>query len=177
LPLDADDKIHKDYLNDAINVFEKKTQVDVVYCEARLFGAVNRKWYLPPLTHLRLAKDNIVFCSAIIRRDIFDKVGGYDEQLIYGKEDWDFWISVYTAGGKFHRINKILFFYRIKKISRNEDFKKNHENNFFTNSVILKKHHNFFTEAMIQRMYEPLYLTVLNDIKSIFMYLYYIIRW
>ena len=177
LPLDADDKIHQDYISEVVKIFVKDETITVVYCKARLFGTVNKRWYLPSFSPEKLAKDNIIFCSAVIRKKTIERVGGYDEQLIYGKEDWDLWIGIYCQGGKFYRINKILFYYRIKENSMILDYKKNHDKNFYTNSIILKKHHDFFTEAMIKRMYQPLYFTVLNDLKSILMYLYYMIIW
>jgi glycosyltransferase involved in cell wall biosynthesis len=177
LPLDADDRIHADYLAEAVQVLEKNDDLDVIYCKARLFGAVNRRWYLPAFSPERLAKDNIVFCSAVIRRDILEKVGGYDERLIYGKEDWDLWIGIHSVGGHFYRINKILFFYRIKQKSMITDFRKDNEKNFYTHSIILSKHHAFFTNAMVKRMYEPLYISLLNDLQMLLMYVFYRIFW
>jgi glycosyltransferase involved in cell wall biosynthesis len=173
LPLDADDKIHPEYLAAALRVFQSNDQIAVVYCKARLFGAVNRRWYLPAFSPERLAKDNIVFCSALIRKNTLDKVGGYDEKLIYGKEDWDLWIGIYSAGGQFYRINKVLFFYRIKQQSMITDFRKNYEKNFYTHSLILSKHHVFFTDAMIKRMYEPLYMRALDDLRQLLMHIFY----
>ena len=173
LPLDADDKIHRDYITAALPVFQSNSQIAVVYCQARLFGTVNRRWYLPAFSPERLSKDNIVFCSAVIRKDMLDQVGGYDERLIYGKEDWDLWIGIHSAGGQFHRINKVLFFYRIKQQSMIADFRKNYENNFYTHSIILSKHQAFFTDAMIKRMYEPLYVGLINDARELLLHLFY----
>lgn len=173
LPLDADDKIHPDYIAAALRVFQSNNQIAVVYCKARLFGAVNRRWYLPAFSPERLSKDNIVFCSAVIRKDILGRVGGYDERLIYGKEDWDLWIGIHSSGGQFYRINKILFFYRIKEESMITDFRKNYEKNFYTHSIILSKHQAFFTDAMIKRIYEPLYVSMFNDLRMLMMHLLY----
>lgn len=177
LPLDADDRIHTDYLAEAVQVLENNNGLDVVYCKARLFGAVNRRWYLPPFSPERLAKDNIVFCSAVIRRNILEKVGDYDERLIYGKEDWDLWIGIHSAGGQFYRINRILFFYRIKQKSMIADFRKDKEKNFYTHAIILSKHQQFFVNMMIKRMYEPLHITLLNDLRLFLMYGLYRICW
>ena len=173
LPLDADDRIHPDYIAAALRVLQSNDQIAVVYCKARLFGAVNRRWHLPAFSPERLSKDNIVFCSAVIRKDMLDQVGGYDERLIYGKEDWDLWIGIHTSGGQFYRINRVLFFYRIKKQSMINNFRKNYENNFYTHSIILSKHQAFFTDAMIKRMYEPLYISLFNDLGQILMHIFY----
>lgn len=173
LPLDADDRIHPDYLAEAMHIFGQNNSPDVVYCEARMFGGANRRWYLPPFSPERLAKDNIIFCSAVIRKSTLEKVGLYDERLIYGKEDWDLWIGIYAAGGRFYRINRVLFYYRIKEKSMIADFRKDGERNFHTHSVILSKHHAFFTDALTKRMYEPLYTSLLNDFRLLCMYIFY----
>jgi glycosyltransferase involved in cell wall biosynthesis len=175
LPLDADDKIHPDYIVEALKIFQKNESVSVVYSKARLFGAINKTWYLPPFKPEILAFQNVVFCSAIIRKKILQQVGCYDENLIYGNEDWELWISIIEANGKFYRIEKIYFYYRISKKSRTIDLKADEEKKLQTTKIILNKHPDFFAKAINKKIYEPLYKRIYDDLKNIFMYAFYTI--
>lgn len=54
----------------------------------------------------------------MFKRADWEKVGGLDEGMRFGFEDWDFWIQlVRDAGAKVRAINEPLFFYRIRKES------------------------------------------------------------
>lgn len=119
LPLDADDLIADTYVEKALGVFERMPDVKLVYCQAKMFGECNEFWYLPEYEYKRIIWENIIFCTAMFSRHDFDKVGGYDPNMSEGLEDWDFWLSFLTPDDKVFRINEILFFYRIKSLSRN----------------------------------------------------------
>ena len=47
LPLDADDKIEPTYIEKAVKIIDSKKKIGIVYCEADMFGAINKKWELP----------------------------------------------------------------------------------------------------------------------------------
>ena len=114
LPLDADDRISNDYLHLGVNEFEKNETLKVVYARASKFGIEEGEWILPQYSLRLLCLKNMIFCSAFFRKSDWIKIGGYDEKLIYGIEDWDFWISLLKSGGTVKQINKICFYYRIK---------------------------------------------------------------
>lgn len=119
LPLDADDKIAESYMQKAVAVLTAKSNVKVVYCEAELFGHVSGKWNLPEYRLEKMLQQNLVFCSGFYRRSDFDQTKGYNEAFLQGFEDWDFWLSMLENGGDVYRINEVLFYYRIRKTSRN----------------------------------------------------------
>jgi len=119
LPLDADDKIASPYIEKAVEVLEKNQSIKLVYCNARLFGAVNRDWLLPDYSLKNILIENIIFCSAIFRRKDFDQSKGYNEKMVEGFEDWDFWLDLLKDGGEVYKLPEIYFFYRIKAESRN----------------------------------------------------------
>jgi hypothetical protein len=48
---------------------------------------------------------------------LWEKVGGYDEQMLMGLEDWDFWLRVAAHGGAFFHLPKIGFDYRVRSDS------------------------------------------------------------
>lgn len=117
LPLDADDRIHKDYLKLAIDAFTQYNDLDLVYCKADFFGEKNGEWILEPYSYTKLLNNNLIFCSAVFKKHNFIKAKGYNENLKNGFEDWDLWIRMLNPASKIFQIPKTLFYYRIKKES------------------------------------------------------------
>ncbi len=122
LPLDGDDKIGPSYLEKAVVLMENDEQLSVVYCEAEYFENRSGKWILPDYSFELLLQKNLFFCTALFKRSDFDKIGGYDTHLKVGLEDWEFWISLLSLGGKIYQIKETLFYYRILDNSRNISF-------------------------------------------------------
>ena len=98
LPLDADDRIAPRYIEEAVAVLEAEPDTGIVYCQARLFGAVEADWLLPPYSIDEMLRDNVIFCSALFRRADWEPVGGYDTGMVYGWEDYEFWLSLIERG-------------------------------------------------------------------------------
>ena len=117
LPLDADDRIGKDYTLLAMKAFQEDSDLKLVYCKAEKFGEESGSWDLPDFSLFNLARRNMIFCSAFYRKKEWERVGGYDVNMIYGLEDWEFWIAVLKNGGKVRCLDEIGFYYRIKKVS------------------------------------------------------------
>jgi len=115
LPLDADDKIVEEYTERAIQAFENDPSLKVVYCIAEKFGAIKEPWVLPEFSLHNLSRNNMIFCSALFRKTDWQLVGGYDENMKYGWEDWEFWIAMLKDGGGVHKLDYVGFFYRIKE--------------------------------------------------------------
>lgn len=78
-----------------------------------LFGAVNSEWNLPSYSIEEMLKDNVIFCSALFRREDWETVGGYDTGMVYGWEDYDFWLSLIERGRKVRQLDSQLFYYRV----------------------------------------------------------------
>lgn len=112
LPLDADDRIGPHYISQAVAALEPDLALGIVYCRAEKFGAESGPWRLPPFFRWRMGLGNIIFCSAIYRRDDWDKARGYDENLRRGWEDWDFWLSLLESGRQVLCLPQTGFFYR-----------------------------------------------------------------
>lgn len=117
LPLDSDDKIAPRYMELAIEAFIANNKLKVVYCRAALFGIKKGEWKLPKFSIERMLGRNCIFCSAFYKREDFDKIGGYNTNMKYGFEDWDFWLSMLEDDKQVYQIDEILFFYRIRKRS------------------------------------------------------------
>jgi len=124
LPLDGDDYISNDYLSLAVKEFKENENLKLVYCKAEKFGTVNGEWNLESFSLEKIAIANMIFCSAMFKKEDWFKVGGYDEKMIYGIEDWEFWIHLLKEGGQVHQINKVCFYYRVKISSRSTNLDK-----------------------------------------------------
>jgi glycosyltransferase involved in cell wall biosynthesis len=114
LPLDADDKIADTYLEKAVALLENNDKLGIVYCEAEYFGDRQGTWLLPEYKFPDILVDNVIFCSGLFRKSDWQTVGGYNPNLIYGWEDYDFWLSLIELGREVYRVPETLFFYRQK---------------------------------------------------------------
>jgi glycosyltransferase involved in cell wall biosynthesis len=115
LPLDADDKIGKGYLDDAVRILDRHPEIGIVYCEVSHFGVKEGRWDLPEYSLDNILIHNVIFCAALYRKADWETVGGYNVNMVYGWEDWDFWLSLIHIGRKVYRIPKIYFYYRVRE--------------------------------------------------------------
>jgi len=107
LPLDADDKIAETFLEKTIGLN------DIVSVGQQEFGDSDNYWESKPTG---LLKDfliaNQINCASLFKREIWERTGGYDEEMLDGYEDWDFWTRAIALGYKISMVNEPLFFYR-----------------------------------------------------------------
>lgn len=122
MPLDADDMIEPTYIEKAISVIEPDESIGVVYCHADLFGEQTGLWQLPDYSLDNMLLDNVVFVTALFRKDDWKRVGGFRTSMKYGMEDYDFWLSILESGKEIKQLPEVLFHYRIKPVSRTTRF-------------------------------------------------------
>lgn len=146
LPLDADDIISDTYLEEAVKVLDTEDKIIVVYSEAEFFGAKKGKWKLPDFSVEELLSRNVVFCSAVFRREMFDKTPGYNTNMHDGLEDWDFWLTFLEHGATFFKLPKPHFYYRINNNSRNNSIDDNKLQ--FLYKQIFLNHLNLYMEHL-----------------------------
>lgn len=124
LPLDADDLISKEYIEEAVKILTQQEDVKVVYALAKKFGAVQGEWKLKPFSSDALAKDNMIYVSALFRKTDWERVGGFSDSLELVREDWEFWIKLLKDGGNAYQMPFHGFFYRIHSNSRRKSMTK-----------------------------------------------------
>ncbi|MEP3836603.1 MAG: glycosyltransferase [Algibacter sp.] len=178
LCLDADDLISKDYIQLAIAAFLQNPSLSLVYSEAEKFGEKRGKWILPEYSLQRMAESNIIFNAAFFKKEDWKRVGGYDEKMKEGLEDWEFWIHILKNGAKVYQIPKVCFFYRINNQSRNRSIIFNNYKILY--EYISKKHIDFFIKNIgtypelvkkmnkMKREFEALKYSRKNALKVIF---------
>jgi glycosyltransferase involved in cell wall biosynthesis len=144
LPLDADDKLGNNYIEFALQQFALDATVKVVYCKALKFGTEEGFLSLVPYSLYNLSRNNMIFPSAMFRKKEWERVGGYEVDMIYGWEDWEFWIAVLKDGGNVKRIDEVCFYYRIKSASMLKSI-DNNKGKFLIDYMSVK-HADFFVK-------------------------------
>lgn len=118
LPLDADDKIDKSYLSKASKILDDHPEIGIVYCRASYFGARTGEWKLASFSLETMLIKNLIFVSAMFRKKTWQEIGGFNYKMVHGYEDYDFWLSILELENiGVHRIDEILFHYRIRENS------------------------------------------------------------
>lgn len=142
LPLDADDLIHQDYLQKLLPVIENNDAIEVVSCYSIFFrdtidNVVNTR--KPTGTTIdALLYENMIMATSLYRKESWNRVGGYDESMKDGFEDWDFWISILKDGAEFKIVPEFLFYYRKAAASMLTNTVANHLES--VTKYIYKKH-------------------------------------
>lgn len=122
LPLDADDKIESTYVEKALAVMVGNPNVGIVYCKANKFGAETGPWTLPAYSLRELVIDNVIFVTSLFRRSDWELVGGFNQSLRHGVEDYEFWVKIVGLGREVVQLDEYLFSYRTQDVSRTTGF-------------------------------------------------------
>lgn len=111
-PLDADDHFEATFLEKAVHVLDTQPEIGVVTCGMQCFG-ISQKRHLPKGGGVKnfLAQNNACVAS-MFRKRCWEEVGGYDESMRQGYEDWNFWIAITKRGWQVHVIPEYLYYYR-----------------------------------------------------------------
>lgn len=162
LPLDADDILHHDYLIKMVPelVGSKDDKLGFVSCYRRFFRETPLKTFYDYTASGSTVKDlmfeNIIMPSSIYKRECWEEVGGYDEQMKKGFEDWEFWINITKRGYTYKFVKEFLFYYRKSKKSMLVDTLNNHvEANI---EYVFKKHKELYIEHFDMTLHYLLFL-------------------
>ena len=119
LTLDADDKYEATFIEKALAVMLSNNNIGVVssweirFIDDKQFGERHPKGG----TIKDFLFTNAAIGTSLFRKECWEIVGGYDENMKKGYEDWEFYIRVCKSGWTVHIIEEILFFYRQHSIS------------------------------------------------------------
>ena len=110
--VDADDLLAPTMLEKSVAVLDDDPSTAFVSHWLRTFGDEAWDWTPTSCDPASLLDKNVVNGAALMRRAVFDSVGGFDESMRRGCEDWDFGISAVEKGFRGHIIPEVLFHYR-----------------------------------------------------------------
>lgn len=120
LPLDADDKLHPQFISKTIGVD------DIVSTALETFGAEQRAWItdIDAPKYKDFIQRNHINCCSLYKKEMWSRIGGYDENMKIGFEDWDFWCRATREGYSVTIIREFLFYYRKHATSMFADAQK-----------------------------------------------------
>lgn len=159
LPLDADDTIENTYLEKAVKILDANKDVGIVCCDFKqivnyiffkriYYGRVDYKF--PEYLQFRSGHEFTV--TSFFRKSDWEKVGGFNQNMIFGMEDYDFWISILELGRRVYHIPEFLFNYNMSPKSRDSSMTPvnqqdsyvtafhNHEKLYLNNIETLLRH-------------------------------------
>ncbi len=118
LPLDSDDVLENIALEKFVEALTKNG-ADIVYSNYTTFGFTNKfveciepdEFYNP-----NRPENGLPYCS-IYKKTLWEKTGGYNKNMLWGFEDWEFWINCSKYKVKVCKITDALFRYRVKEQS------------------------------------------------------------
>jgi glycosyltransferase involved in cell wall biosynthesis len=163
VPLDSDDMIDQAFVEKTLAIAKLKDEIGVVYTDQIWFGEENKKQKVMDFDFEFLLFKNFISVCSLVKRSAYEKVRskngvGYNPNMLYGYEDWDFWISIAELGYEFRTINEALFKYRKKRntmaktaIEKHDylidQIIKNHEASYRNNSItLIKSIQSFYKE-------------------------------
>jgi glycosyltransferase involved in cell wall biosynthesis len=115
--LDADDLLAPTFLEKCLWFLETHPHYAWAHTASVGFGEQDYLW-LREFRREELLKENFLVPTSIVRRSMHLTVGGYDESIRYGHEDWDYWLRLVERGFTSKVIPEYLCWYRRRPNSR-----------------------------------------------------------
>ncbi len=108
--MDADDIMVPGFLHEALSLISSDG-ADVVYSDLELFGDRTGEWIPNPFDPYFIRYDNCVPALAVYRRELWEKVGGYNVSMPFN-EDWNFFVAMTRFNARFRKVPRKAFRYR-----------------------------------------------------------------
>jgi len=96
--LDADDRIDKHAIAILLYALLNNSLAAYAFPDQRFFGDQELVWTPQAFNVYDLLWSNHPSVCSLIRRSAFNDVGGYRPELVYGREDWEFWVRLSSKG-------------------------------------------------------------------------------
>jgi glycosyltransferase involved in cell wall biosynthesis len=144
MPVDSDDMICETYIEEAVKVLESNPEVKVVTAEGEFFGNKSGRIILPDFDLNLLARKNLLSVCALYRKSDWERIGGYCPKL-FGREDWDFWISMLKDGGEVVKLPILGYKYRIRTNSKRIRTRRLKQE---INDILNSRHADFYKKVL-----------------------------
>lgn len=149
LILDADDKIEPEMLMKCVEEIEKDAEIGFIYTNVKYFGEYDFVLRKQEYSFYDLLLANYIVVASLFRKKAWEDVGGYDEKMKNGFEDWEFFIRMGKNGWFGRLIKEPLFCYRKHGKSVNYEAAKKHEEII---SYIREKHADIYSEENLNML-------------------------
>lgn len=112
--LDSDNRLRPHFIQEGISLLDSG-DADIIHGKPVFFGASTKPRFVTgPFNINKIMAQNYIDICCVMRPEVFARIKGFDEERsIIGFEDWEFHISAYAAGCKFHFIEDEVYDYRI----------------------------------------------------------------
>jgi len=120
--LDSDDLWLPEKLERQLEAFEKQ-KADLVFTDGFILKEKTQELIPYPtvsgfftgeeMYRIEYFSNLIPVLSVLIKKDWLNKIGHQDETLIFGCEDWDYWLRMARNGATFYGMPEKLFKYRV----------------------------------------------------------------
>jgi glycosyltransferase involved in cell wall biosynthesis len=110
--LDADDRLARGALQALRGPLDGDPRLGFSYGITHFFGDWEGELRFPPFDPYKLLYRHIIGSTALMRRELFEDVGGFDPAFACGYEDWEFWVHALGRGWRGRRVEVLTFLYR-----------------------------------------------------------------
>ncbi len=171
LPLDADDILVETYISRLLPELISDSSLAIVSCHSKFFekNISNIVYEFKPVgsSYRNLLFENNLIATSIFRKKDWTEVGGYDEKMKNGFEDWEFWIAITKTGRKYKIVEEFLFYYRKSKNSMLINTLENHR--ISNLEYVIEKHKEFYKDNFdntVKYLFFLLNLYHKNELKT-----------
>jgi len=148
LPVDADDYLSPNFLMEAARALQRDGNLELIYADQFFFGmeTLQPRWHL--WEHMRLKsalRRGPLPVTTVYTKNLWRGVGGYKLDMIFGNEDYNYWIDVLSTFPKSKKVPGISSWYRLKAdaMHTETDYKmlampmlRTHQANLFSKDII-----------------------------------------
>jgi len=110
--LDSDDMLEPTYLEKCMWFLDSNPEFAFCNSYTVVFGEQEFLWSVGFERNKEHIRANSGPPISLVRREAFAQVGGFDETIRLGHEDWDFWLAMAQAGHWGYTIGEYLQWYR-----------------------------------------------------------------
>lgn len=113
--VDADDELQPESVDLLRRVMAEHGDIDVTTGFFQAFGDEHHAWAAYDPTVPTILTENASHCGILIRRAVFEGVGGYQERQRLHFEDWELNMRLALSGARFEVVPVISYRYRVRK--------------------------------------------------------------
>jgi glycosyltransferase involved in cell wall biosynthesis len=153
--LDADDRLERHCVAVLLYTLLRNPSGAYAYPDQRFFGDQELIWKPQAFNAYDLLWSNHPSVCSLVRRRVFDECG-YRSDLLYGYEDWEFWVRLSSAGHYGINVPAPVFEHRRHGVTMTHAA---HEHQSFLHSQILNINAQWYRPESItatKRMWRPL---------------------
>jgi hypothetical protein len=150
MPLDCDDRLEPTMIGACLEAVER-TGAAYAYAATALVGDASGIVRKPFNFFEQLATNQLPYCL-LMRREVWEGVGGYDEAMRFGYEDWELNIRLGAAGHFGVQVPHPLFVYRVSSTGMLGSVSKRRHASLWRQ--IQKRHRSVYRPTALWRLFQ-----------------------